>query len=112
MQELDASDQQRHTQSADEDVEDSRHVRQFQRARRLLLYTRVFTGQCLWVQLVDALAYRPIGRYWRSKDRKSITSLKLVVNKPLRQLTATLTLTLTLTLNPVLAKQCAFRNWK
>ena len=40
---------------------------------------------------MNALAYRSIGRYWRSKHRKSTTSLKLVSDTPLRELTVTLT---------------------
>ena len=55
-----------------------------------------------WTTTTDASAYRPIGRYWRSKHRKLMTSVKLMADAPLKQLTITLTLTLTLSLQPYL----------
>jgi len=39
------------------------------------------------VTIINASAYRPIGRYRRSKHRKSTTSLKLVADTAPRQLT-------------------------
>ena len=42
--------------------------------------------------LINASAYRRIGRYRRSEHRKSMTSLKLVADTPLRQLTLIVTL--------------------
>ena len=47
------------------------------------------------VTIINASAYRPIGRYRRSKHRKSMTSLKLVADTKPRQLTLNWTLTLT-----------------
>ena len=41
------------------------------------------------VLLINASAYRPIGRYRRPKHRKLMTSLKPVADAPLRQLTLT-----------------------
>jgi len=48
----------------------------------------------LGMRLIFASAYRLIGRYRRSKHRKSMTALKPVADKPLRQLTLILKLTL------------------
>jgi len=42
------------------------------------------------VWLINASAYRPIGRYRRYKHRKSMTQSKLVADTPLRQITLTL----------------------
>jgi len=64
----------------------------------LVKLLQVFCLRCVWLQnTLIALAYRPLRR---SEHRKSLTSLKLVVDTPLRQLTVTLTLALpALTIN-------------
>jgi len=46
--------------------------------------------ECRPVQLINASVYRPIGHYRRSKRRKSMTSLNLAADTPLRKLTLTL----------------------
>ena len=49
---------------------------------------------------LTASAHRSIGRYRRSKDRKSMTSLRPVADTLLRQITRTPMLTLTVNRNP------------
>ena len=63
------------------------------------------------VQLINASAYRPIGRYRRSKRRKSMTTLQLVADTPLRQLTLTL-LILSLNHNYFRTNNAAFATGK
>ena len=66
---------------------------------RVLLGGRLHLCWRYVVSVINTSAYRPIGRYRRSKHRKLVTSLKPVANATLRR-GRTLILTLTLTLNP------------
>ena len=87
------------------DVPNAQKTHRPRNVRRLVWITRICAmhamrssntehSQSPWLN--NASPYRFIGRYRRSKHEKSIISLKLEVDKPLRQVTLTPTITLKL----------------